>query len=260
MTLPRQTETASSDTRPSWIRRLSEVVPDLVTAGLCLAVWIVPERFDTGFITTMMLVMVIEFLVIHATIIVPILALFMPERLGGIYTGLIAGSLFYLAFAAGGSLAIDSWWPTVAFGWLLASRYLLPLLGIGGDEDENIRLWIFSTFMWLLLLFATLLLPIPDLEFHTSIAAGLGGSASGIWVDEPHRMLAFALLYFTSLALFKIKSQSRTAVTPPRLRSGVTAQERQESRVAGKAAMEARIKRLKARRQKQTESEKSDTK
>ncbi|MES9969616.1 MAG: hypothetical protein ABW092_06245 [Candidatus Thiodiazotropha sp.] len=260
MTLPRRAETAIPGSRPHWIRRLSEVVPDFITAGLCLAVWIVPERFDSGFVTTMMLVMVVEFLVIHATIMVPILAALVPQRLGGVYSGLLAGSLFYLAFAAGGSLAIDSWWPTLAFGWLLASRYLFPLLGRGSDDDEDIRLWIFSTFMWLLLVFATLLLPIPDLGFHTNIAQALGGSASGIWIDEPHRALAFALLYFTSLALFKLRSQNRTAAVPLRLRSGVTAQERQQTRLAGKAALESRIKRLKTRRQMGSGTEKSDTK
>jgi hypothetical protein len=208
----------------------------------------------------MMLVMVVEFLVIHATIMLPIVAVFIPERLGGINTGLVAGSLIYLAFATGASLAIDSWWPTLAFGWLLASRYLFPLLGRVSDDDEDTRLWIFSTFTWLLLLFATLLLPIPDLAFHISISKELGDSANGIWVDEPQRTLAFALFYFTSLALYKLRTQNRTAVVPPRLRSSVTAQERQETQLAGRAALKAPMRRLKTRCPIDTETEKADTK
>ena len=38
--------------------------------------------------------------------------------------------------AAGASVALQTWWPTLLFAWLLLSRYVLPRWNIGGADEH----------------------------------------------------------------------------------------------------------------------------
>lgn len=183
---------------------LPSALADLITAGMCIAVWIAPGAMPEDLARVTALIMIIEFLSIHGMVMLPILTIMLAERLPR--AALPLAILFYLGFAVGGSLALQTWWPTVFFAWLLLSRYVLPQWNLGG-EDEHVdlgQLWLLSTLLWLGLVFATVLLPVPALGWGSEAIAKYGLPGKGIWVDEPYRLLAFATLYFLALAAFKL--------------------------------------------------------
>ena len=192
------------------IRRVLAGLPsaaaDLLTAATCIAAWWAPHQLPEDLVRVTALVMLIEFLSIHGVIMLPLIALLLSQRWPRV--GLALSVLLYFGFAAGASLALQSWWPTLFFGWLLLSRYVLPRWNIGG-ADEHIdfgKLWLVSTLLWLGLAFATVLLPVPALGWDAAAIASLGLPGEGIWVDEPQRLLAFAASYFLLLAAFKLSA------------------------------------------------------
>lgn len=192
------------------IRRVLAGLPsaaaDLLTAATCIAAWWAPQLLPEDLLRVTALIMLIEFLSIHGLIMLPLIGLLLSERWPR--AGMALSALLYFGFAAGASLALQSWWPTLVFGWLLLSRYLLPRWNVGGaDEHIDIgKLWIVSTLLWLGLAFASALLPVPALGWDAAVIDMLGLPGTGIWVDEPQRLLAFASSYFVLLAAFKLSA------------------------------------------------------
>jgi hypothetical protein len=191
-----------------WVRRLLSGLPsalaDLITAATCIAAWWAPQALPDDMLRGIALIMLIEFLSIHGMIMVPLLTVMLAERWPRVALALVL--LLYFGFAAGASVAVDTWWPTLFFGWLLLSRYVLPQWNLGGaDEHLDIgKLWLVSTLLWLILVFATVLLPVPALGWDNATIASLGLPGSGIWKQQPQRLLAFATCYFLILAAFKL--------------------------------------------------------
>ncbi|MEZ5462942.1 hypothetical protein [Dokdonella sp.] len=191
-----------------WVRRVLSGLPsalaDLTTAGTCIAAWWAPELLPDNLLRATAVIMIIEFLSIHGMIMVPVLTVLIGERWPRVALGLVL--LLYFGSAAGVSLAVDTWWPTLFFGWLLLSRYVLPQWNLGGnDEHLDIgKLWIVSTLLWLGLVFVTVLLPVPSFGWDAATIGRLGLPGSGIWVEQPQRLLAFASSYFLLLAVFKL--------------------------------------------------------
>jgi hypothetical protein len=193
---------------------LPSALADLMTATLCVAAWAMPQALPEGLLRSTALIMLIEFLSIHGMVIVPILALLLSARWP--WLGLGLALLVYIGIAVGASLALQTWWPTLAFAWLLLSRYVLPRWNLG-RADEHLdagRLWVVSTVLWLGLAFATVLLPVPAWGWDAATIARLGLPGEGLWVDEPQRLLAFAASYFLLLAWFKFGSTPEPAARP----------------------------------------------
>jgi len=190
---------------------LPSALADLLTAGICIATWWAPEALPDDLLRVTALIMLIEFLSIHGLIMLPLIVVIMADRWPR--AALPLGVLLYLSFAVGASVVLQTWWPTLFFAWLLLSRYVLPRWNIGG-ADESLdpgKLWFVSTMLWIGLVFATVLLPVPALGWDAEAIARLGLPGEGIWVDEPHRLLAFAAIYFTLLAVFKLSASPTPA-------------------------------------------------
>ena len=215
-------DVAGSGAAPGALRRLLAGLPsalaDLLMAAGCLLAWWSPERLPDDLLRVTALVMLIEFLSIHSMIMLPIIAVLLAGRWPR--AALPLSLLLYVGMAAGLSLALGTWWPTLFFGWLLLSRYVLPLWNIGGEPEhlDTGKLWVVSTLLWLALVFATLILPVPTLGWDAATADRLGLPGEGIWVDEPQRLLAFAVSYFLLLALYKLRAEPQpdTPSTPSR--------------------------------------------
>lgn len=209
-------------TAPAAFRDLITALPDLGMAVFCLAAWVAPERFGASVVGYIVLVMLLEFIVVHSAAFMGSLAVgaveVRPILRWGRPAGIIGLALFYSLFILGFCLAFHTWWPMAAFWILTANRLLGAIIGQGETDEETKKLiatgWGVGAMAYLLGAFATVLLPIPRL----GIRDGLHGVGGGLWVDEPWRAVAFGVIYFGLVGWYELNARKwlrpRPAVTP----------------------------------------------
>jgi hypothetical protein len=209
-------------TRGTSLLDLIAALPDLLMAGFCLAVWIDPYRFGTDAVGYVVLVMLLEFIVVHSAAFMGSLAVgaveVKPLQRWGRTTGILGLGVFYSLFVLGFCLAFHTWWPMAAFWLLTLNRLLGAIIGQGKTDEETKKLiamgWGLGAACYLLGAFATTLLPVPRFGIERSLE-GVGG---GLWVDEPWRPVAFGVLYFGMIGWYELRwrkwTRSPAPVTP----------------------------------------------
>lgn len=187
--------------------RVLSGLPDLVTAGFFVAAWIAPGKIGPEWIKTMMLVMLFEFITIHATAFM--IGFAEQKSLSRLKRalGMATLGLAYLAMAAAFSAIFDEWWPVYAFLWLLCGK----ILGLWSHQDDTLAysqaLWGASTGFFILAVIAGALLPIPALMITDAVRAQAAIPGSGLWVDDPQRLLFSGAAYFFAVFGFKLTRQ-----------------------------------------------------
>jgi hypothetical protein len=200
-------------------------LPDLVMALMFLATWIEPTALGRNMIQYLVLVMLMEFIIIHSSAFFGAALLSTLPKLKKTLAVLGLGA-FYTLFVAGFSLAEGEWWPIVAFWGLVFNRLMSVLLGRSIEGKEKVSMmamWVIGTVCYLGGVFLTILLPVPELGITPEFAAALPMHGGGLWFDEPHRLVAFGFIYFTAIGLIEIKldawsksfSTSRFNTLPP---------------------------------------------
>lgn len=185
--------------------RLLAALPDAVTAGVFLALWIAPLRFGDGGVRTAMLVMLVEFVLIHAAMFLGtrVLSARTPARRIAL---LLVFAGFYGMFIAAWSVVFRAWWPLLAFAWLLLGKAAIAA-DPGRSETERLRRMqsdqLLATLAYLAGAFATTLVPLPRLGIGADVVPRLGLPGGGLWVEQPHTVIAFGALYFGLLAWSK---------------------------------------------------------
>ena len=187
-----------------WIAAL----PDLGMAVFFLAAWIDPSRFGDDVITYLVLVMLLEFIVIHSAAFMGAVAFgdlqVQPLLKWGKPVGIVGLGAFYSLFVLGFCLGFHTWWPMLAFWGLTANRLLGAMLG-GNTSEENRQLvmggWAVGVMAYLFGAFATLFLPVPRL----GIRGGLDGVGEGIWIDQPWKPVAMGVIYFGLVGWYELR-------------------------------------------------------
>ena len=155
-------------------------------------------------------VMLVEFILIHATGAVGWTMIEMNKRKANISNKgcvIAAFLLLYLPFALSISALYGSLWPLLAVLWLILSK--CPMLVAGVAEDAQTKgfgaRWVTMTFTFLMGTGLTLFLPVPRLGVTPEVVAALEFTeAGGDWVEQPHRVLAFGVLYFGVLGFSEL--------------------------------------------------------
>jgi hypothetical protein len=188
------------------IARLIGALPDALTGCACLVVWVAPLALGQGAVKTVVLMMLMEFLLVHGTgfftAIVFADGMSKAKRLL-----MMAGLLcFYGLFVAAFCFAFEAWWPVWMFLWLVLSKAAWVFLS-GRDRvqeaQRQLQAWAFSTAAYICAVFAGLLLPLPRLGLTEAAVAQLGLPGSGEWVERPHTAVAGMALYYFANAWFK---------------------------------------------------------
>jgi hypothetical protein len=195
-------------------RRALAALPDAASATVFMALWIAPLAFGGSGVRNAMLVMLVEFILVHATGFLGVAAFAgNASRLRKV--GMLAGfGVLYLVFIAAFSSAFDAWWPFLAFGWLLLGK-----LGIvfgardaaGLSARDAPQAWAMSALAYIVAVFATLFLPLPRLGLEQAVLEPLQLPGSGVWVEQPHRVIAAGALYFGMMAWVKWRAASVAA-------------------------------------------------
>jgi hypothetical protein len=188
--------------------RVLAALPDALTALAYAWAWLQPLRFGEGVVKTLMLVMLMEFLVVHSGGFLGVTVLSDGFTRVQKSLSILGFGCFYLLFAVAFSLAFHAWWPVVTFVWLLGSRFAVVWLSPLPREDEvgrQMALWALSVTAYLAAVFAGVLLPLPALGLSAEVMPRLGLAGGGLWVEKPWTVLASGLLYFSAMAWSKWK-------------------------------------------------------
>lgn len=193
-------------------------LPDFVLGVTFLATWIAPERMRDGMIGYLLLTMLLEFIIVHSSAFMGTVALANTDR--RVKARRIFGfGVFYSLFAAGFALAFGTWWPFVAFWSLTANRLLGVLLHRApeGEEQLYVRLsWAAGAVFYLLGVFITTLFPIPRFGITPAVVAAEALPGSGLWIDQPHRVIAFGVIYYFLMTWSELRGHrwARSGVPP----------------------------------------------
>lgn len=182
-------------------------LPDLVLAVTFLATWIAPERMRDGIVGYLLLTILLEFIIVHSSAFMGTVAIADADRRKKAMSILGLG-IFYSLFAGGFALAFRTWWPFVAFWSLTGNRMLGVVLHRApeGEEKQYIRRsWAAGAVFYMLAAFITTLVPIPRFGITPEVVAAEALPGSGLWIDQPHRALAFGFLYYALMTWSELR-------------------------------------------------------
>ncbi|HKV70559.1 MAG TPA: hypothetical protein VJN62_04890 [Gemmatimonadales bacterium] len=178
----------------TWIN----AVADFCFAAVFLITWIAPNTFGEHTLRFLMLVMMMEFVVVHSSAFMGNVMISRANR-GAQATALAGFGLFYSLFAGAFALAFKTWWPITMFWGQTLNRMLGVLFGQVPDDDQKAfiqRSWIASVLLYLVSAFVTIVMPMPRLGITSTVIAAQQIHSSGLWVEQPQRVLAFGVMYF----------------------------------------------------------------
>jgi hypothetical protein len=187
------------------MRHALKAFPELLSAGLLFFLWAEPQRFGIEWFRSGVLVMLLEFFVIHASGFMAVL-MYDPETAAakrGIQVAALA--VFYLVLISAFAWGFDAWWMLAAFAWLCVAK--LQAIWTGAPPTERDRMhaivgWALSVVVYLGAVLLTVTSDVPTLGAGPAVRDAAGFKAgSAVWESEPHRALAAAVLYFTLMGL-----------------------------------------------------------
>lgn len=187
-------------------------LPDFALAGAFVATWIDPFAFGPAAVQYYLLTMLLEFIIVHSSALMGSVA-FSEIHTRRRVLSMLGLGLFYTLFVGAFALGFGTWWPLWAFWALTFNRMLGVLLGDAahGEEKRYVQAgWGLSVLYYVGGAFATIWLPLPRLGLERGVLQALDLPGSGLWIDEPHRVLAFGALYFGLTGIGEVLGWSRS--------------------------------------------------
>ena len=186
--------------------RLLGALPDALTAGFFVVLWVAPQLLWPQALRTGLLMMLVEFILVHAAGMLGGIVLAREGQAGSRWKPILGFGAFYLVFIAAWAWQFQAWWPLLALGWLLAGKLALVLQPLpSADKRHQLASdWAIGVMAYLAGVFLTTFLPLPRLGLDRAIvaAADLPGDG-GHWLTHPQSVIAFGVFYFGVLALVK---------------------------------------------------------
>lgn len=196
---------------------LSFAIPCFTMGFRMLSVWRDPMAIEQGrWVRLGVGVFVMEFILLHAGIMIGAQAMDMSSgalSIGG--AGLLVG--FYTLFAGAFAFAFKSRMLFMSFVWVIVGRFVAVLIGVS-NQDKALFLAhsVIAMMIYFALVIASVFLPWPRLGITEAIATQTRDpKASGLWVEQPHRAIGPATVYFLVLGIVEIALM--TWVDPSRI-------------------------------------------
>lgn len=177
---------------------LGAAAPNFVLAAMFLITWIDPYRFGEKMVAYLMLVMLLEFIVVHSSAFMGSVA-FSSETAGRKAKGMLLLGGFYTLFVGGFALAFKTWWPLASFWVLTLNRLLGGILGVapsGREKEYMQRSWGAGVLFYVVFVGLTTVLPVPKFGITSAVRHTQDLPGSGEWISHPEKVIAFGFLYF----------------------------------------------------------------
>ncbi len=181
---------------------LGAALPDFAIAATFVITWVAPTALGDLMVTRLLMVMLLEFIVVHSSAFMGTVVVSDGPR-GAKAVAILGLGALYSLFAGAFSLAFHSWWPILAFWALTLNRLLGVLIGQAPEGREKAAVmagWGIGAASYLGFTFLTLFIPIPRLGITPEVVSAQHFTSSGIWIDQPWRVMAFGTLYFFTIA------------------------------------------------------------
>jgi hypothetical protein len=190
-----------------WVWRVLDAVPDFAMAGVFAITWVWPLTFGEQMVKRLMLVMLLEFIVVHSAAGMGVVGL-KPGRWWQ-RVGRTAGlGVVYALFVAGFCLGFETWWPMGAFWALTANRLLGVLLFAPPDEKGQAMMkggWGASGLCYILGVFGGTFGPWPTMGMTPEVVKlQQFGDAGGLWIDHPSMVMAAGVIYFGLMGVYDL--------------------------------------------------------
>lgn len=183
----------------------------LSMAALFYLAWWRPYELEDGrWVKLGVGVMVLEFILVHSGGVLHHFMEAKPER-GRIKT-VLSLTVLYTLFGIGIALGFKSWWLFGSYALVMSGRLWALFADHWTEMDQAIsqRRMISSVLLYLGLMFATLILPVPRGGLTPALINSVrSGGQGGEWVDHPEKALAMGTAYFLLLGLIEIRPPRR---------------------------------------------------
>lgn len=194
------------------VGRLLAALPDALSCAMFMLVWIAPGVLGAVWIKNLMVTMLLEFLTVHSGGFIGT-TLANPDASRGTKTRVVLGyGSLYLLFAGVFSLVFEAWWPIAVFAWLLLAKLAVVWLAPVPTAQEQARQAAFTGYAvgaYVLGAMLTSILPLPRFGIDAAAVEAAAIPGRGLWVEEPHRVVAFGALYFGVMAWVKWRWRPR---------------------------------------------------
>lgn len=194
---------------------LLAALPDFALAALFLRTWISPDPSRMALAGQLMLVMLLEFIVVHSAAFMGTVTLGAGSP--GAKAARLAGlGVFYTLFVGSFALAFHQWWPLWSFWALIVNRMLSVLLKQPAEGEERIflqRQWAAGAMFYVVAVGLTTMLPLPRFGVTPGAIAAMHLSGHGLWIDQPWRVLAAGVLYYGATAVSELFDHRMFAAT-----------------------------------------------
>lgn len=182
-------------------------------AFVFIITWIKPEAFGERTVHHLTFVMVLEFIVVHASGFMGALSTRGEPgwRRAFSFSLLI---LLYTIFAAGFSAMYGGWWPLLAFWALMLSRFPAVVLRPPDMDGQFVLManWAAMVALYVGGAFLTVTVPIPHLGITEAVIEAQRFGIEGLWPEEPYRVMAFGAFYFIGLAVVAVANETISIV------------------------------------------------
>lgn len=191
---------------PVYLKNTMDASPDFIMALAFLATWIEPTALGNNMLNYFSLIMLLEFIIIHSAGFMGF-AIISGKTIFQKISRVIGLGLFYSLFVWAFCASTGETWPMAAFWILLLNRILG---GIFEKESETtfqtvvmVR-WGWSVFCYLISIAFSAMMPIPRFGWSDEIVQQLGSGGKGLWLEQPHTLLAAGFFYFLLISIFEM--------------------------------------------------------
>lgn len=187
--------------------RLLDAVPDFGMAVVFAITWASPLTFGEQTVKRLMLVMLLEFIVVHSAAGMGVVGL-MPAPWPRRAARLVGLGLVYSLFVSGFCLGFATWWPMGAFWALTANRLVGVLMFATPDEKGQAMLkggWGASGLCYIVGVFGGTFGPWPAMGITRDIVKLQDfGDMRGLWLDHPSMVMAAGVIYFGLMGVYDL--------------------------------------------------------